>query len=76
MGYNTDYTGNPTARAAIDNFAHKYGTYKEVVIPTVNISNGDTYEILGDYEFAKDLRAVTDITKASSANYKPHISLD
>jgi hypothetical protein len=75
LGYNTDYTENPTARAAIDNFAHKYGTYKEVVIPKVNVSSGDTYEILGDYEFAKDLRAVTDITKASSANYKPHISL-
>jgi hypothetical protein len=76
LGYNRDYTENPAARAAIDNFAHKYGTYREVVIPKVNISSGDTYEILGDYEFAKDLRAVTDITKASSANYKPHISLD
>ena len=76
MGYNTDYTRNPTPRAAIDNFAHKYGTYQEVVVPKVNVSSGDTYEILGDYEFAKDLRAVADITKASLANYKPRIYLD
>ena len=76
MGYNTDYTENPTTRAAIDNFAHKYGTYKELMVPRVNVSSGDTYEIIGDSEFARDLRAVTDITKASSANYKPHISLD
>ena len=76
LGYNTDYTENPTARAAIDNFAHKYGTYKELMVPRVNVSSGDTYEIIGDSEFARDLRAVTDITKASSANYKPHISLD
>ncbi len=76
MGYNTDYTENPTTRAAIDNFAHKYGWYKEVPIPKVNVPSGDTYKILGDSEFAKDLRAVDDITKASSSNYKPHRSLD
>ena len=46
------------------------------MIPSVNVSSGDTYEILGDSEFARDLKAVTDITKADSANYKPHISLD
>jgi hypothetical protein len=76
LGYNTDYTENPAARAAIDNFAHKYGWYKEIPIQKVNVSSGDTYEIIGNSEFARDLRAVTDITKASSANYKPHISLD
>ena len=76
LGYNTDYTDNPTTRAAIDNFAHKYGWYKEVMIPKVNVSSGDTYEILGSSEFARDLRAVTDITEADSTNYKPHISLD
>ena len=32
LGYNTDYTENPTARAAIDNFAHTYKWYKEVMI--------------------------------------------
>ena len=72
MGCNTDYTENPTSRAAIDNFAHKYGWYKEVLIPKVNVSSGDTYEILGDSEFAKDLRAVTDITEAGSSNYLDH----
>ena len=71
MGYNTDYTENHTTRAAIDNFAHKYGWYKEVMIPKVNVSSGDTNEILGDSEFEEDLRAVTDITKADSTNYKP-----
>ena len=76
MGYNTDYTDNPIATAAIDNFAHKYGWYKQLMIPNVNASNGDTYEILGNSEFARDLIATTDITKASSTNYKPHISLD
>jgi hypothetical protein len=76
LGYDTDYTDNPIARAAIDNFAHKYGWYKEVPIPKVNVSSGDTYAILGDSELARDLRAVAGITKASSSNYKPHISLD
>ena len=33
VGYNTDYTDNPIARAAIDNFAHKYGNYKKITIP-------------------------------------------
>ncbi len=46
------------------------------MVPSVSVSSGGTYEILGDSEFANDLRAVTDITKASSSNYKPHISLN
>ena len=64
MGYDTDYTYNPKARAAIDNFAHKYGNYKEVVILRRSVSSGDTFKILGDSEFAKDLRAIPDITKS------------
>ena len=76
LGYDRDYTENAAARAAITNFAHKYRRYKEVMIPNVSVSSGDTYEIIGNSEFARDLRAVTSITKADNPGYKPHISLD
>ena len=76
LGYDRDYTENAEARAAIDNFANKYRRYKEVMIPNVSVSSGDTYEIIGNSEFARDLRAVTSITKADDPGYKPHISLD
>ena len=42
LGYNTDYTENPRARAAIDNLARKYGRYQEIMIPNVNVPNRDT----------------------------------
>ena len=76
LGYHKDYTESPEARAAIDSFAHKYRRHKEVMIPNVSVSSGDTYEIIGNSEFARDLRAVTSITKADNPDYKPHISLD
>ena len=46
------------------------------MVPKVTVSASDTYEIVGNSEFARDLRAVTSITKASDPSYKPHISLD
>ena len=46
------------------------------MIPNVSVSSGDTYEIIGNSEFARDLRAVTSITKAHDPGYKPHVSLD
>ena len=76
LGYDRDYTENAEARAAIDSFANKYRRYKEVMIPNVSVSSGDTYEIIGNSEFARDLRAVTSITKADDPSYKPHVSLD
>ena len=76
LGYNKDYTENAEARAAIDDFAHKYRRYKEVMIPNTSVSSGDTYDIIGNSEFARDLRAVTSITKAHDPGYKPHVSLD
>ncbi|MFM7982520.1 MAG: hypothetical protein ACKPKO_24680, partial [Candidatus Fonsibacter sp.] len=76
LGYHNDYTDNPAARAAIDNFANKYRYYQEVMVPNVSVSSGDTYEIIGNSDFARDLRDVTSITKTSDPDYKPHISLD
>ena len=76
LGYDKDYTENAEARAAIDNFADKYRRGTVVMIPNVSVSSGDTYEIIGNSEFARDLRAVTSITKARDPGYKPHVSLD
>ena len=45
------------------------------MVPKVTVSSGDTYEIVGNSEFATDLRAVTSITKANDPDYKHHISL-
>ena len=41
------------------------------MIPNVNVPNRDTHKIYGDSDFAKYVRAVTNITKADSANYTP-----
>ena len=76
LGYDRDYTENAETRAAIDNFANKYRDYQRVIVPNVRVSSGDTYEIIGNSEFARDLRAVTSITKADNPDYKPHVSLD
>ena len=46
------------------------------MVPKVTVSSRYAYEIVGNSEFARDLRAVTGITKASDPDYKPHISLD
>ena len=43
------------------------------MVPNVSVSSSDTYEIVGNSDFARDLRAVTSITKASDPDYKPHI---
>ncbi|MFM7981533.1 MAG: hypothetical protein ACKPKO_19665 [Candidatus Fonsibacter sp.] len=75
LAYHNDCTENP-ARAAIDNFANKYRNYQTVMVPKVTVSSGDTYKIVGNSEFATDLRAVTSITTAHNPVYKPHISLD
>ena len=46
------------------------------MVPDVLVSSGDTYQIMGNSQFAKDLREVTDITMAHKGNYQPHVSLD
>ena len=53
LGYHNDYTDNPAARAALDNFANKYRNYQTVMVPKVSVSSGDTYEILGNSDFCQ-----------------------
>ena len=44
------------------------------MVPDVLVSSGDTYQILGNSQFAKDLRDVADTSMAHNGNYQPHIS--
>ena len=60
----------------MDNFSNKYRYYQQAMVPNVSISSRGTYEIEGNSDFAKDLRAVTSITKAHDPIYKPHIPLN
>ena len=46
------------------------------MVPDAIVSSRDTYQIMGNSQFAKDEREVTEITMAHKGNYQPHISLD
>ena len=77
LGYDNTFNNNSAAKEALYRFISKYGNYKKMLVKDVNVSSGDTYEIIGHSPFAKDIRDVTDIALAHKGpGYIPHISLD
>ena len=78
--YDKTYKEDPGAKKATDAIAEKYGQWwQEIEMKDISISSGDTYQIEGDSEFARDLRNTVAITLAgykNNPNYKAHISMD
>ena len=78
--YDKTYKEDPEAKDATDAIAEKYGGWwQKIEMKDSSISSGDTYQIEGDSEFARDLRNTVAITLAGykgNPNYKAHISMD
>ena len=74
--YPTHYNRNAIIKAAVDAYGERFRDFQMVAINNVRISSGDTYEIIGDSEFARGLREIVAISIPDKENYTPRVSLD
>ena len=72
------YKTDRAAKEATDRFRKKWGPWwREIEMNEISVSSGDTYQIEGESQFARDLRETVAITlKDKGAGYKAHISQD
>ena len=74
--YPKHYNRDATIKAAVDAYGERFRDFQMVTINDVRISSGDTYEIIGNSDFARGLREIVAISIPDKENYTPHISLD